>query len=189
MVPLSDIKKENSFGVPDGYFNSVTDQIQSKIAEEKLKDQYGNKNPFTVPQGYFQNFSVNTENSGKGKIISIFKPWLSIAAGILIVFAAWQIVLTSLDTGESSLTSVDTSDFTEQLQYAEIFDFSNINDSDLEDAITDYIQEYDEETINAITTEKLEDDTEISEENEIIYEYYIDYSDDYSDYEELLAEL
>lgn len=186
MTPLSDIQKENSFGIPEGYFDSFQDQIQAKIAEEKLMDTYGNANPFAVPEGYFENFTAAKHEHKEGRLLSMLKPWMSVAAGILVVFAIWQIVLNSINTSEGSIAANDSTQLTE---YSEIFDFSNLNDDDLAEVAADYMYEYDDEALYQLSGEESENNAELSINEEIIYEYYIDYSDDYSDYEDLLAEL
>ena len=58
MKKINDIKMKNTFGVPEGYFDSLKDQIQTGIIEEKLKEEYGNKHPFIVPDDYFEKFSL-----------------------------------------------------------------------------------------------------------------------------------
>jgi hypothetical protein len=178
--------KRNSFGIPEGYFDSFQDQIQAKIAEEKLMDTYGNANPFAVPEGYSRILTAAKHEHKEGRLLSMLKPWMSVAAGILVVFAIWQIVLNSINTSEGSIAANDSTQLTE---YSEIFDFSNLNDDDLAQVAADYMYEYDDEALYQLSGEESENNTELSINEEIIYEYYIDYSDDYSDYEDLLAEL
>ena len=77
MANLKDINKNNSFEVPENYFDDFSAEIQTKISEELLKDRFGNENPFSVPKNYFENFKART---GKDAVISSFqkiKPYLS----------------------------------------------------------------------------------------------------------------
>lgn len=188
MAKLVDINKTNSYGVPENYFESLTDQIQTRISEEKLKEEYGNKNPFIVPENYFRNFSINKPNNKLTGVIQMLKPYLSIAAGIILVLVIWQITLSVLDS-KKTITEFNDNDFYDQnIQYAEIFDFSDIDSAEMEMKIADYIEDTDANSLIAYTYEETDEITN-STEQEAAYEYFIDYSDDYSDYEDILAEI
>ena len=128
MAKFTDINKNNSFGVPKDYFDSLNDQIHSKISEEKLKDEYGDENPFIVPKNYFKDFNVKILNRNTSKIIKVLKPYLSIAAGILLIFTIWQVTLSILENRERITDNTENNLYTEDMQYAEIFDFSNNQD-------------------------------------------------------------
>lgn len=188
MAKLTDINKNNSFGVPEDYFESLTDQIQSRISEEKLKEDYGNKNPFTVPKNYFKNFNPKKDINKSIGVIQMLKPYLSIAAGIILVLVIWQITLSVLDN-KNAITELNDSALNDQnIQYAEIFDFSDVSIAEIEVQLTDYIDDTDVNSLIAYTNEEFDQQTNNTEQ-EAAYEYFIDYSDDYSDYEEILAQI
>ncbi len=187
MKNLNDITKNNAFNVPENYFESFSLELESRISEENLKKKFGNKNPFRVPINYFENFTVQL-NSKKGKIIQLLKPWLSAAAGIIIIFALWQFLLTdiintnkqaqnhdSLQTNNSSFIANNT---------------LNIDDIDikyLDPEVNAFIDETDASQIYEYTNEDSSEET-VNPEDESTYEYFIDYADD-NDFTELLAEL
>jgi hypothetical protein len=70
---------------------------------------YSNANPFKVPNGYFADFekelleeiSQNEESIKKVSVINNLKPYLAIAAGFLLIFAIWGVLLKQFDNGSS----------------------------------------------------------------------------------------
>ena len=188
MAKPADINKNSSFKVPETYFESVTDEIQTRISEDILLKEFGNESPFNVPENYFKNFNIKIIKNRSSDIIQMLKPYLSIAAGIIFVFVIWQITLSVLDNQNNITELNDSSLFDQNIQFAEIIDFSNVSTKEMEAEIDYYIEDTDANSLIAFTNEELDNNT-ISTEQEAAYEYFIDYSDDYSDYEELLAEL
>lgn len=188
MAKLTDINKNSSFKVPDSYFESVTDEIQTRISEDILLKEFGNENPFNVPENYFNNFNIKINKNRSSEIIQMLKPYLSIAAGIILVFVIWQITLNVLDNKNNITDLNDSLSFDQNIQYADILDFSNVSTKEMEAEIDYYIEDTDANSLVVYTNEEIDNNT-INTEQEAAYEYFIDYSDDYSDYEELLAEL
>jgi hypothetical protein len=54
-MSLKQVNPNNPFSVPEGYFDSLDEQVLSKIKLEEFK----NKNGFTVPEGYFDELPGN----------------------------------------------------------------------------------------------------------------------------------
>ncbi|NPA68670.1 MAG: hypothetical protein GXO50_08685 [Chlorobi bacterium] len=181
MSKLNDIKKENAFKIPEDYFNNFSRELETRISEEKLKKQFGNKNPFTVPENYFENFSIKITNH-KTKIIQIIKPVISVAAGIIVIFALWQIIFTKINHENNIAGNItDTNKIVNKI--------NNTNIKYSENEIDIYINELDINTIYEYTENNEQDDYEITDRNdETVYQYFVDYADD-NDYTELIAEL
>lgn len=55
---LASLKDANVFAVPEGYFESLSDDIQGRILTNELPNKYPVKEPVqSVPNGYFENLS------------------------------------------------------------------------------------------------------------------------------------
>ncbi len=70
-------KNENSFSVPDGYFEKLPGEIMDKINALPDFEKTAAINPFLVPEGYFENLP----NAISGKITAkktIAQSWLNI---------------------------------------------------------------------------------------------------------------
>lgn len=80
-----------------------------------LLDQIGKKQPFSVPENYFEKFpaelqkKVKSEPAGKPPVLKVLRPYISIAAGFLLVFALWQLVLQKLDYDNSPISQTPDS--------------------------------------------------------------------------------
>jgi len=57
---LAEMGKRNPFAVPDGYFESVEEQVLSAVFLDSLK-QKTNHNSFEVPQNYFEDLTEQIE--------------------------------------------------------------------------------------------------------------------------------
>ncbi len=185
MNELNNIDKNSGFKVPENYFNNFSEELEARISEEYLKKNFGNKNPFIIPENYFERFVINNK-SRKGKIIKLIKPWLSAAAGIIIIFALWQFLLTGIENKTEQAQNNDT--ISDNIYFAEnTFNFDSAAIQISEDELNTYIDETDPNSIYEYTTDE-NDDKEIDTDIETLYEYYIDNTDD-TDYSEILAEL
>lgn len=84
--------ENNSFKVPKGYFDSLTDQIMGKVAMEAPIES---KNEgFTVPEGYFDSLEdkiYQKLNEGDTQVISLnpYKKYYYIAASIAAVILVY----------------------------------------------------------------------------------------------------
>jgi hypothetical protein len=102
MAPrLSELKRENSFKVPDEYFDSLSRSIQQQIQSLPDFEKTADKNHFKVPEGYFDSLPTTIQQriiDGKKKRISwgqivdgiFFKPKFILAlasAALLVVFS------------------------------------------------------------------------------------------------------
>jgi len=186
MNNLNNINKKNSFKVPENYFDNFSKELETRISEENLKKQFGNKNPFTVPENYFETFSVNKKNPER-KIVRLITPWLSAAAGIIIIFALWQFLLTEVDKNKHAETN-DTLISTHLNFFAD--NQIQIDENDikyLEPEINAYIDETDANRLYEYSNDDTSEEM-INTDEETVYEYFIDYADD-NDYTELLADL
>ena len=186
MNELNNINKENAFKVPENYFDNFSKELETRISEENLKKKFGNKNPFAVPENYFTNFSVK-KNKQKGKIIRFMKPWLSAAAGIIIIFALWQFLLTGIENNNHASNTDSIYSKSSNLATANQLNINNIDIKYLEPEVNAYIDESDANEIYEYTN----DDTSgelTNSDDETVYDYFIDYADD-NDINELIAEL
>jgi hypothetical protein len=187
MANLKDIDKNNTFKVPEDYFDDFTREMQTKIAEENLKSTYGNENPFSVPENYFEDLRIKKEKRLSIGTRQKLRPYLAIAASIVFVFIIWQIALNALDN-DTKVVDVDTVVMEEQSLYAGNIDLSDIDQTDLENEFNIYLNETDLSTIISMT-DTTTNGFELNIEKEAIYDYLIDYSDDLSEYDEILAQL
>ena len=76
---LSQLNKDNPFGVPSGYFDSLNSEIMKKIESLPDLDSVPVENPFAVPAGYFESLPsgiMDKVHSRKTRRISIAE-WLS----------------------------------------------------------------------------------------------------------------
>lgn len=189
MAKLTDINKNNSFEIPENYFEDFTKELQTKISEENLKEKFGNDNPFVIPVNYFENFYVNIKKDRTiGKTIQLLKPYMAIAAGIVLVFVIWQVVLTSLDNSQPITETSDSTHIEDNILLADIIDFSDIDSEVIENEFDIYIGESDENTIFSLSNIE-ENKLTLDIDEEAIYEYFIDYSDDIIEYAEVIAQL
>jgi len=186
MKELNNINKNKAFKVPKNYFENFSIELETRISEENLKKKIGNKNPFTVPENYFETFSA-AKNKSERTVFQIIKPWLSAAAGIIVVFALWQFLLNGIDKNNHA-QNIDN--INKINSYIIANNQININDSDieyLEPEVNAYIDGTDANQIYEYANDETQED-KISVDDETIYEYFVDYADD-NDYTELLADL
>lgn len=82
---LDDLHAENTHTVPDNYFETLGQQIQHRIEEEKLRERIA-VTGFTTPEGYFESLtkSINAEIQQPEKIIKLpqraFQRWIQYVA-------------------------------------------------------------------------------------------------------------
>ena len=191
MKNFNNINNNSAFKVPENYFENFSQKIETRIFEENIKKQFGNKNPFNVPENYFENFKSDIFGKRKNKfarIIKITRPWLSAAAGIIIIFTLWQFLLTGIENKNNHAEDNDSLKSENTFVIANYqSDINTIDIKYLEPEINAYIDEAD---VDQIYEDVNEDNSEvkINSDDEIVYQYFIDYADD-NDYTELLADL
>ena len=189
MTKLSDINKNNQYKIPENYFEDFTTELQTKISEENIKEKFGNDNHFAVPINYFETFNVKIKRERTiGNTIQLLKPFLAIAAGIILVFVIWQVVLTSMENSQPLTETNDSTNIEDNILLADIIDFSNIDSTVIENELDIYVEESDENTIVSLSDNE-ENEFSIDIDIETIYEYFIDYSDDMTEYAEVIAQL
>lgn len=172
MKKNKDIQK-SGFKIPDNYFNNFNEDLKIKIIEDQLKEKFGNKKPFTIPNNYFENFSVKVEKEkAPQKIIKLLKPFISIAAGIILIFGVWQFILTNIPENNNFANN----------NLNKVEETNRLNDLDC------YIEDIDLFSIGDIDNEENEESLNIDISEEEISDYLIDYTDE-DDFEEILASL
>lgn len=188
MKKINNIQK-NGFKTPENYFQNFNEEIQIRIIEEKLKDRFGKKNPFIVPNNYFKNFSVEKEEAkSSGKIIQMLKPYLSIAAGIILLLGFWQIVLMNIDSNENKISDIRSNNKTKtEILAGNTLNFEDIDIFELKESADEYINEIDESSIIDYTSEKTIN-LEIDASEDEITDYLIEYLDE-NEFDEVLASL
>ncbi|MCF6183761.1 MAG: hypothetical protein L3J56_03885 [Bacteroidales bacterium] len=188
---LNNINNNNAFKVPENYFDNFSQEIETRIFEENIKKQFGNKNPFKVPENYFKDFKSDISAKPKSnfaKIIRITKPWLSAAAGIIIIFTLWQFLLTGIENKNNQTGNNDSLKSKNNIVIANYQpEINTVDIKYLEPEINAYIDETDADQIYEDVNED-NNETKINSDDETVYQYFIDYADD-NDYTELLAEL
>jgi len=58
---LFGLSRENPFAVPDGYFNSLSEQVVQQIQSVPDFERVANENPFVVPDDYFNSLTVTIQ--------------------------------------------------------------------------------------------------------------------------------
>jgi len=166
----------NPFETPKNYFENFSEEMQIRISEENLKDKFGNSLPFKIPENYFENSKksfferIIKKNRVKKNPILLLKPYLSIAAGLLIVLAVWQLILSNLNFNNSTLSNtIEINDKKDDSQTAKIYEDEVILFTDVA-------------TILEVVSENPEIDNDTLNNDETI-----DYLADYVDYSDLLA--
>lgn len=166
---------KNPFRLPENYFDTLSDELQCRIAEEKLKSKFGNKNPFTIPENYFENSDKHSFNKKhnftyrKNQFSILLKTSISIAAGV-VLFIGLRTLFFENNTSKTNFTNV-----------------SNFGDSSNNLALDNEIYEdIDENTIVSFiseTKDTVSDTTQISDDE------LIEYVADNTTYSDLLADL
>lgn len=151
------MEKNNGFHVPDGYFDSLSDEIFSKMEADKMN--YTEGEDFKVPSGYFDAFTdrvltkVRMEESKVVPVIPLKKYYFIAAsiAAVLVLLLTLQWSGGGLDT-EGILANSDIEDYFEingwevsPYDLAEMFpesdmDFNDILDYQIDDEnVIDYL--------------------------------------------------
>lgn len=155
-------KDENQFSIPENYFDSIEDNVLSKIIEEQLPGEL----TYNVPDNYFEGFEdklfSNSEFIKKEtKVISlksrILKFIPTAAAACMILFVGFNYFSTTKSNSIDSITSDDL----------ELWIEDNYNDYSTVNLI---------EFVDADFTEKniIEDDTSINDDDILEYLNTID---------------
>ena len=110
---LNDISKDkNQFSIPENYFNSIEDNVLSKIIEEQLPGELN----YNVPDDYFESFEAtlfsNSEFSKKEiKVISLRSKILKFiptaAAASMLLFVGLNYFTLVNSSSDDSITSDD----------------------------------------------------------------------------------
>jgi hypothetical protein len=184
MAKLDNIlKSKEIFKVPENYFENLSSEIETTISEEFIKEKVGNKNPFNVPDGYFENFIINPESKQTHKIIKILKPYLSIAAGIIIFAGIFTVSVKLLNKKEITNILQDSLQKTGNQFSENVIDLTKIDKKEIDERADIFLYEMDSETIINLseTSEHISNSTS---DDESVYDYFVDYDSgmDYIDY-------
>jgi len=181
MIEDNKISDKSMFQIPENYFDKLGNEIETRISEERISDSFGKELPFVVPENYFKKLPDLLSNKISGKklsIIQIIKPYLSIAAGLFIVFGVWQIFLTNFES--KNITS-ERNVISKNIIEKPISVDSLLSDTTIQNSVTDDIAyDFDDELIASVIYDKTTDDAN-SESYDATVEYLADYSDDVSD--------
>jgi hypothetical protein len=182
MAKFGEIKGTNDvFKTPDDYFENLTSEIHTKMVEENLKEKFGNKSPFSVPEGYFENMKGQAFVKPIG-FIRVIKPYISVAAAIIILAGIWQIFITNLDINNYSKVITDTSN-KNSLYTDNLLNLNKIEKSEIDETAELYMDLIDNETIFNLS-ESLNNQIVSQNVDESVYDYFVDYDSglDYVDY-------
>ncbi len=101
--PLDEIKKDNPFKTPEGYFDTFSDRLQQKIKTQE-------------------------EESASTSVIVMIKPYIAVAAGFLLLFLLWQSIIWYTNNGLKPQTAQNQS---QQYQEEFISELENLSETDL----------------------------------------------------------
>ncbi len=99
MLHFSEKNKKNAFKTPENYFDNFQDDLQIRISEEKISEYFGKNNPFVVPENYFKeidkeiNQRIKREPGKSRNLYQQIKPYLTLAASVIIIFGVWRAFL------------------------------------------------------------------------------------------------
>ncbi len=93
------------FSVPENYFATFAQEIQTKIAEDKIRTACGNTPPFTVPEDFFKNIDFKLKPKKNYKIL---KTIFAVAASILLIFAISQTVFIEKQNNKTQTPALAT---------------------------------------------------------------------------------
>lgn len=165
MPNLSDIPKNNPFGTPNGYFDNFSRDLESKIAEKRIAEKCGKKLPFTHPMDYFEELTEKLSNKTynktdkRGRILRMFAPYAAAAAGLILIFSLWNVLLQNkISENESTQYAQTEQTTTETEQLAGLDPVSTIIPEDADTAEV------------ALAVENVLDDMAIIEIAEISFE-------------------
>ncbi len=144
---LSQIKIENPFKVPEGYFDSLNADVMQRIEPLPNLESVNTKNPFKVPTGYFESLPTIIQQriiDQKSKRISI-REWISEALfrpvpKFSLAFASVALAVVFSVNYFTRTISVDYA--TPQLSETEQLDaafLAQLDESSLVDALADEI--------------------------------------------------
>lgn len=180
MLEDNNIKNKNAFQVPENYFDNLGAVIETKIAEEKIIESFGKELPFSVPKNYFTKLSDSiidtkiTANNNSSNIFQILKPYLSIAAGLLIVFGIWQVILSNFENENPiSNNKITANKINIKNTSIEVLLSDTVTQNEVAD---DIAYDSDEELIASVVYSE-NTDSEVPD-NDATVEYLADYSDD-----------
>jgi len=188
MAKLDNIKGSNEmFKVPQNYFEDLSSEIRIKILEDGLKENYGSKSPFSVPKWYYESIDPESYKVSKKSIVHFLKPYISIAAGIILIAGIWQIIAVNLDLKDNSTTNFDSSKVKDSLYVEFVVDLTKIDTTEIDKKAELYLYEMDNESVYGITETENQKTTETEDQDESIYDYFVDY-DSGMDYIDFLTE-
>ena len=131
--PVFGFSKKMPFsGVPEAYFEGLSQQILAKVKTEEIVD-WPKENPYFVPQGYFENLpntilsAVNSSEKRKNvgaKRIPLFRTVQLAASMALIIFVGLGIFKMNEQKSQSDIFG--------QLTQAEIAEYVNSNIDDFD---------------------------------------------------------
>ena len=166
---LKGLSKNNPYSIPDHYFDTLSDNIISKIKESDfdteeefpLLNNIGKEMPYSVPEGYFETLSIKVPSIEKGKIVHInyFKRIMVAASLIGIIFSSIALLnvyrknditaaikqikteelINHLDTAVITIPEIDIEEAAPQELVISQEDLLQASDEDLQDYINENI--------------------------------------------------
>ena len=157
---LAEAKQANSFNVPDGYFESLSETVIQKIEALPDLEKLNKANPYAVPGGYFDSLPTTIQQriiEGKKKK-SVFGEWTTIAfrpkyalafaaVVVLFVFGIRYMMKPSVlpkEENEISLEEIQNSNYIAELDESmmvEILEQQNIAPGTNEDSLEQYLMD------------------------------------------------
>ena len=146
--------KNSGFRVPEGYFDSIEDQVMSKIGEENLKGRISDTG-FDLPDNYFEGLEdrvMSKIDKPETKVVSLFSRkrlyYISGVAAAILILVSVLINRTTTSTEDINYEMVENYILDQDMSTYEIA--SLLTEDDLENSDFEMIDE-------VISEESLED--------------------------------
>jgi hypothetical protein len=181
-VFLQQDKKTAFQKVPDGYFDSLSNRILSKIkneeesAAEEIKSispalhYLKEENVFEAPQGYFDDLSsriLHKIHSEKGKVVSMRsgKKWWKYAAAAIVagIIATFSLVFFNTQNKNTPASKIATSEMPAYMQLANQYKTTKEINQGIASLTDDEIASYLEKNTNILDVETLINNTDTKE--------------------------
>jgi hypothetical protein len=180
MSESENILENNScFKTPAKYFQTVELEIEHKIIEDAIKERCGNTLPFKIPDRYFDSINPEIFIYRKKPAIKFLKPYISIAAGILLLAGIWQIIINQIDSFD--IKALRNNPVQQGYSINNNVTLSDIDLEGLNEEAEIFLYDMDQPTILSIS-EQATNQTQTNDD--LVYDFFIDYDSgvEYIDY-------
>jgi len=162
---MKNLNSNTPFKTPEKYFEHFSDELLTKLGEEKLKLPIADG--FTTPDGYFDDLQKNIHHKLETKVVSLHpyrKYYLiaaSVAAVLLLVFGLNWKTAPALEFDQLAATDIETyfNDNAYGLSSYEIAEMLPVNDLEINDILE---KEFNEEKVIEYLNQNIDDFEELN---------------------------